>query len=294
MHLSSLIRDDLILLGAGVSSKENAIRLLSGRIAETHRGLDAEKIFKKVMERETLTPTAFPNGVAIPHARIENFEDLVVAALVPEKPVDGIRIMFIILTDLTRSNLYLNVLAAISKVSRETENVERLISAESPRDFIHILESFDLTVKKTVHVEDLMSTPPKYLSPESTVNDALDFMSAYGFEYIPICGSNLYLLGEVTVHDILSIGLPQYAQMLTNLKFLSSLEPFEELLKNQTTISLSSIMRKPLVVLSPESTVFEAAFQFVKLNRHQFSVVKDGVCLGVLSHMDLVNKFLRA
>jgi PTS system nitrogen regulatory IIA component len=293
MHLASLFRDDLILRGARVDSKEAAIRLLTERIAETHHGLDAKQLFQKVMEREAMTSTAFPNGVAIPHARFEQFEDLVIAVLVPETPVDSTRIMFLILTDLTRSNLYLNVLAAITKISRDPENLEQLLAAESPQDFIRILESHDLAVKKVVYVADLMSAPPKYLFPESTVKDALDFMSLHGIEYIPICDANRRLLGEVTVQDILSIGLPQYAQMLTNLKFLSSLEPFEDLLKNETDIQLRSIMRTPPTVLPPHAIVFEAAFQFVKLNRHQFPVVKNGECIGVLSHMDLVNKFLR-
>ncbi|MHB9031041.1 MAG: PTS sugar transporter subunit IIA, partial [Candidatus Latescibacterota bacterium] len=100
MHLASLFRDNLILLGARIDSKETAIRILIERIAETHHGLDAEHLYQKVMEREAMTSTAFPNGVAIPHARIEHFEDLVIAVLVPADKVDSIRIMFLILTDL--------------------------------------------------------------------------------------------------------------------------------------------------------------------------------------------------
>jgi mannitol/fructose-specific phosphotransferase system IIA component (Ntr-type) len=280
-------------LGARIDSKEAAIRLLTERVAETHHGLDREQLFRKVMEREALTSTTYENGVAIPHARFEHFEDLIIAVLIPETPVDSTRIMFLILADLTRSNLYLNVLAAITRISHNPENLKKLYAAKSPQDFIRLLESYDLTVKKVVYVSDLMSAPPKYLFPESTVKDALDFMSLNGLEYIPICDTNRRLLGEISIHDILSIGLPQYAQMLINLKFLSSLEPFEDLLKNETEIQLRSIMRTPPAVLTPQAIVFEAAFQFVKLNRHQFPVVKDGECIGVLSQMDLVNKFLR-
>ncbi len=118
MHLSSLFRNDLIIMDAGVDSKETAIRLLTDRVAETHQRLDARLLYEKVMEREAMVSTTFPFGLAVPHARIEQFEDLVIAVLVSEKPVDEIRVMFLILTDLTRSNLYLNVLAAIAKIGR--------------------------------------------------------------------------------------------------------------------------------------------------------------------------------
>jgi len=293
MHLSSFLRDDLILLGAKVDSKEAAIRLLTERIALTHHGADAEIILNKIMEREALTTTAFPNGVAIPHARIENFEDLVIAALVPEKPVDGSRIIFLILTDINKSNLYLNVLASLSKICRAAEYIERLIFAESPRDFIQILESFHLAVKEAVYVSDLMSAPPKYLFSDSTIKDALDFMKYYSLQYIPVCDRNTHFLGEVTAHVILSIGLSHYDQMKANYQSLSSLKPFEDLLKNETIIQLKSIMRVPPAVLSPHTLLNEAAFQFVKHNRYHLPVAQDGVCVGVLNQIDLINRFLR-
>ncbi len=293
MHLASLFRPDLILLRANVRSKEDAIRLLSARISEAHRRLDPTLLAGKVLEREAMASTTFPTGVAIPHARIEDFEDLVIAVLVPEKPVDDVHLLFLILTDLTRSSLYLNVLAAISAISRTEENIRKLTGAESPRDFIRMLESFDLKVKKTVLVQDLMNAPPVFLRPESTVKDALDFMVMNNFSYIPVCEEDGKLLGEASVHDILSIGLPSYAQMLTNLKFLSTLEPFEDLLKKESSIMLRSIMRPPPVTLSPDAVVFEAVFQLVKHNRRYLPVVREGRCVGVLSHMDLVTKFLR-
>ncbi len=293
MRLSSLFRDELILPGVRVRSKEDAIRILAGKIAETHRVLDESLILAKILEREAMASTTFPNGVAVPHARIERFEDLVVAVLVPEKPVDGARIMFLILTDLARSNLYLNVLAAISTIGQVDRNIDLLVSARSPGEFIRTLESFGLSVKKTVHVADLMNAPPIFLHPGATVKDALDFLSVNRFGYIPICDDTRMFLGEVTVWDILSAGLPQYARTLTNLKFLSSLEPFEELLKNEAAIPLRSIMRTPPITLSPRAIVFEAAFQFVKHNRCHFPVVDKGECVGVMSYMDLVNKFLR-
>lgn len=293
MHLSSLFRPDLIMLRVPVESRDEAIRIMTARVAETHRGLDPELLLEKVREREAMISTVFPTGVAIPHARIVDFEDMVIAVLAPEKPVEGVRLFFLILTDLARSNLYLNVLAAISSISRGEETVRDLADSESPREFIRTLEAFDIEVKKTVLVRDLMSAPPQVLHPDCSVKDALNFMTVNHFAYIPVCEDNRKLVGEISVHDILSIGLPRYAQMLTNLKFLSSLEPFEDLLRNEASITLRSIMRTPPVVLSPDAVVFEAVFQIIRNNRRHLPVARDGECVGVLSHMDLVTKYLR-
>jgi CBS domain-containing protein len=82
--------------------------------------------------------------------------------------------------------------------------------------------------------------------------------------------------------------------MLKNIKFLSTIEPLRDLLKNEERILLSSIMRKPSTVITPETYIIDVVFQFVK-NPHQrvFPVASDGICIGVLSTLDIVTKFLR-
>lgn len=295
MHLSNLIRDKLVFLHESVASGDSAIRFLAERIAgENPHGLQSDQIYSRIWERESLGSTVFENGLAIPHARIEQFGDVVIAVLTPAEPVDGIRIMFLILTDTTRSNLYLNVLATLASIGRSEEKLERLLAARSAKEFIHVLSSMEIVVKKTVTVADLMSTPPRFLGPEATVKDALDFMSQQHIGYIPICTEAGELLGEVTIADILTAGIPQYARMLTNLKFLSALEPFEELLENEASTPLRNIMIRPPLTISPQTIVYEAVFQFLKHNRRHYSVVQDGICVGVLSTVDLINKFLRA
>ncbi len=295
MHLSSLIRDKLVFLHEPVASGDAAIRFLAERVAaENLHGLHPDQIYEKICERENLGSTVYENGLAIPHARIEQFGDVVIAVLTPAEPVDGIRIMFLILTDIARSNLYLNVLAALAGIGRSGETLERLLAVKSAKEFVQELASMEFVVKKTVTVSDLMSTPPKFLGPDATVKDALDFMSQQHVGYIPICTEAGELLGEVTIADILTAGIPQYARMLTNLKFLSALEPFEELLENEAITPLRTIMIRPPLTLSPQAIVYEAVFQFLNHNRRHYSVVQDGICVGVLSTVDLINKFLRA
>jgi CBS domain-containing protein len=172
--------------------------------------------------------------------------------------------------------------------------LERLVAIVSAKEFIQELASMEITVKKSVTVADLMSTPPKFLGPDATVKDALDFMSLNHIGYIPICSESGKLLGDLTIADILTAGIPEYARTLTNLKFLSALEPFEDLLETESTTPLSTIMIRPPLTLSPQAMVYEAVFEFLKHNRRHYSVIQDGICVGVLSTVDLINKCLRA
>lgn len=298
MDLLQYLKPGLIILGETPPSKEDAIQRLIGRILAEHPGIDGDVLMQKIRERESLSPTTYPNGIAIPHARIEGLNDLIVSILIPKSPVRendiDIRAVFLILTDSAKSNLYLNVLASIVKICDEEKNIARMSASASPDDFIRTLSGFATPIKQAINAKDIMSILPLHLFPHSTVKDALDFMSRHDTGYIPICDANRKLLGEVNIYDILTIGLPPYAQMLKNLRFLSRLEPLEDLLKNEEKVPISSIMRKPSVVISPEAYIIEVVFQFIKNNhRTYFPVVDHGVYVGVISYMDIVNKFLR-
>jgi nitrogen PTS system EIIA component len=298
MNLSHFLRTNLVLIDEKVHTKEQAIVRLIEKFVEEFPSLNKDTIFTKVHEREGISSTTYKNGVAIPHARIENFDDIIVCVLIPETPIkDGnhdIRILFLILTGIAQSNLYLNVLASIARICHDESNIQRLISSKNSDDFLAAIDSFGEIVKKIIYARDLMSSPPIFLFPESTIKDALNMMSKHGIEYIPICDGEGHMIGEVNILDILSVGLPPYTQMLTNLKFLSSLEPMEELLKNEAIIPLKSIMKKPSIMLAPDSYVIEVIFQFVKNPwKRWFPVVEHNTCVGVISDMDIVNKFLR-
>ena len=229
MNLVQFIKPSLIILNRAPFSKKEAIHLLIGKILEEYPYLDSEFLLQKIQERENLSKTTYPKGIAIPHARIENLNDLIFSVLIPQTPIKEddieIRIIFLILADSVKSNLYLNVLSSIVKICQEEKNISRLCESVTPDDFIKTLSVYAEPIKQAINAKDIMTAPPLYLFPDSTVKESLDFMSKYNVGYIPICDKNQKLLGEVSIYDILTIGLPPYAQMLKNMKFLSTIEP---------------------------------------------------------------------
>jgi CBS domain-containing protein len=297
MNLTHLIKTDLVFINGKIDSKEQAIRLLIEKSIVAYPFLDKEIIFNKIIEHENVTKNLYKHGVLISCARIENLNDFQIAVLVPKSPIidkeKEIRILFLILTDISKSNLYLNVITSILNISKNEENIQILTGANTKEEFIKKLTAFNIMVKKVIIVKDIMATPPIFLFPDSTIKDALDFMSKNHISYLPICDKNQKLVGEVSIYDILAIGIPHYTQMLDNLRFLQSLEPLEDLLKKESIIKLESIMRIPSSVLKPDSVIIEAIFQFIKNPHHRsFPVVENDICVGVLSHMDIINKFL--
>jgi len=299
MNLAHILQPHCIRIGVPVTTKEQAIKYLVDIVAHDYTIPDAGLLYTSVLDRESISSTTMENGISMPHTRIENFNDLSVSVLIPETPItDGdreIRILFLIITDLTKSNLYLNVMAGIVSLSQNQELMNMIIGANSPKDFMKIIESGGISIGKVIFVKDIMNTTYRSLPPSATLKNALDFIVKNQKPYIPVCDENGVLIGEVIMTDILTIGMPHYAQMLKNLAFLSTIEPLDELLRYETDIEIRTIMRKPSIVLSPGTSIVEALFHFIRYSGCSFLPVTENMIFqGVLSHMDLVNNFLRA
>jgi CBS domain-containing protein len=68
----------------------------------------------------------------------------------------------------------------------------------------------------------------------------------------------------------------------------------EELLKNEGTILVRSIMKPPVRSIAPDSSVLAVAFEMTRSRKRHFPVVENGRIVGVVSSMDILSKVLRA
>ena len=80
MQLSSYIDPKLIFTDLEAGSKDEAIKTMIDRVASYDKKVSQMKneITKCIMDREEIS-TAMGMGIAIPHARIEGFDDFVIA-----------------------------------------------------------------------------------------------------------------------------------------------------------------------------------------------------------------------
>lgn len=99
-------------------------------------GLDAEQVLEGLEERERLGSTGFGRGVAIPHARIEGVRRPVCAVLRLASPVefnaaDGmpVDLVFGLLSPENAGATHLHALAAISRLTRDESQHEKMTSA---------------------------------------------------------------------------------------------------------------------------------------------------------------------
>lgn len=308
MKLSNLIDPHLVLLDANVDSLDSAIEVGLKAIVDLYpQEVQSDEVMKRLTERRTLGGTCFPTGISVPHARLPVFNDFIIAAIVPREPLIAgetcidtscvdtppIRIVWLILISQTSSSIYLNTLAKLLEASKNESIMAALTSAESPSQFISVIDAAGYLVKKDLVVADIMTKDVISVPETATLKEVLDVIYLKKLHYLPIVNKDGALAGELGVLDLIKAGIPDYAFRIGSLKFLAELEPMTELLQNEDKILVGSIMQKPLPI-SPSTTVIEVAFEMARGKKRHFAVVDNGRLTGVVSYMDIVSKVLRA
>lgn len=130
--LTSLLKDGVILNSQTADSRKQILSTLANAIAEKH-GLEGRDVLDAVIARENLGSTGVGEGVAIPHARIENLKAPVGAFVhladgVDFDAIDGrpCDLIFMLLAPHSSGADHLRALAQVSRTFRNSDLRDRL------------------------------------------------------------------------------------------------------------------------------------------------------------------------
>ena len=87
MEITDLLKSERIISSLRAASKKQALQELSRRAAEI-TGLHERAIFDVLLERERLGATGVGSGIAIPHGKLSNIEELFGVFARLENPID--------------------------------------------------------------------------------------------------------------------------------------------------------------------------------------------------------------
>lgn len=150
MVVSNYLSEQFCLVDLKATDKEGAIKELADVLAAGGRIIDQEVFVNDVLEREELGSTGIGNGVGIPHARTKAVKGFVIAfgrskPGIEFKALDGekVNLLFLMGADPGELNLYLRILAELSKLLMSAVFRETLLSAESAAEVIAAVKKFE-------------------------------------------------------------------------------------------------------------------------------------------------------
>ncbi len=295
MKLGSLIHKDFIICGDNYNSPMEAVDDLL-KLFDKKKVLPApiDEVRDVILKREALGGTLLGKGLAIPHGRMEGFHDILIGVWVPDTPLKTeqglLKILFCFLTSKEGSPLYLPVIAALGHNFSKDCDLDALMgcSASEVHEKLNAIE-----FKKEITVEDLMTTEPVFIHPENTLRELADMFYQKQLSYLPVVDDSGKLIGDVTVNDLISHGIPDYVKRLGNIQFTKTLEPFEKLLKEEENIRVKEIMRKPDTSISRDASMIEVVILIITKGFRHIPVMDGDVLVGVISETDILEKVIR-
>jgi PTS system nitrogen regulatory IIA component len=147
MRLDSLTDPELIFPEIDASDREDLLRELSERLERRRVIRSSKELYDRLMEREQLGSTGVGAGVAIPHCKVKDLTEVVLAIGITRKGVDfgavdtkPVRLFFLVVSPSDAPAAHLQVLAAISRWLKEDSHASRVLELRDRQAIYGLLE----------------------------------------------------------------------------------------------------------------------------------------------------------
>lgn len=150
MEIWSELEERTVRLDMRTRDKAEIIAELVGTLIESGRVGPELPVVEEVLRREQVLSTGVGNGVALPHARLENYKGFALAFGRPQHPVevgavDGrpADLFFLLIGDRKDPSGMVRVLGRLARLCDSADFRKALRTAPTPRKAIDVLRLFE-------------------------------------------------------------------------------------------------------------------------------------------------------
>jgi len=150
VEVKGYIREELINLDLLSEQKDDAIRELVQLMENAEGMVDFERFLEDVFERERLGTTGIGDGIAIPHARTDAVDQLVIAIGrsargVEFESLDGKKVKLLFLMGTPRGSVshYLKILAQLTRLLKEDTFRDKLLEARDKERVVSLFREIE-------------------------------------------------------------------------------------------------------------------------------------------------------
>ena len=150
MVVSEYLKEKFCLLELKSDNKKEVIKEIAESLAASGKIADQNKFISNVLEREEFGSTGIGSNVAIPHARTDVVKGFVIGfgrstKGIEFKSLDGekVNLVFLMGADPAELNLYLRILAELSKLLMDASFRQALMAASSASEIIETIKKFE-------------------------------------------------------------------------------------------------------------------------------------------------------
>ena len=146
-EITNFLTEDSIIMDCDSKSQKNTLEVISNKMAEL-TSTNKDEIFQKLYEREKLGTTAFGNGIAIPHARVEGIQNAKIIILklteaIDFNSIDGNKVDIVMSLFVPNDNneMHVQLLSSIASLLDNQVFREKIRTANTASDVMMIIDS---------------------------------------------------------------------------------------------------------------------------------------------------------
>jgi CBS domain-containing protein len=297
MQLGELIPRGHVLVPLEAKTPREAMAALADRLARAGALRDPAAVEALPADEDRRGTVLAGDLALILHARIDAVERLVVGLGVAPEPIrlsseegpslrdGGPRIVVVVLAPPGAAPLYLQTVATLERVLRSERIARALIAAKGPEDVVAIRELVRTPIQSRLTARDLMSRRITHVTPEQSVQEAVEGMLRQGVRALPVLGDKREVLGVVAQRDVMRALLPQIPR--AGQEGTAGEAAAREL-------SVRDIMSRSVLCITEDTGVEEVTNLMINKDVDQLPVVHEGRLTGIITRSDIIRKLFRA
>ena len=150
MKILDILDKECIIPELRARTKREVLEELSGALLNCKANLDKEALVEVLLERERLGSTGIGDGIAIPHGKVQDLDELVLSFGRSTQGIDfdsmdgrPTHLFFLLIAPENSAGIHLRALAKISRLLKSSHFRQSLLEAGTEEELFQVIQEED-------------------------------------------------------------------------------------------------------------------------------------------------------
>ncbi|HUW19780.1 MAG TPA: PTS sugar transporter subunit IIA [Sedimentisphaerales bacterium] len=301
IRFSSLFQPAQVICRTQQTDRDAILLDLLRLLAYEHGIGNVDEAYQAVLARENEIPTIVGPGIAMPHARLEAIDSIVVGVATSEKGIiydrkktdNPIKLIILTLVPKAAPGAYLQAISSLAKICQDPSTAEVVAGLADAEKVWSFFEQGGLNLPDHLSARDIMEPVTLKLQEQDTLERAIDMFVRHGLNELPVLDKDGDLIGVVSTYEFLRVCLPDYVLWMEDLTPIMNFQPFAEILRKESKTWLTEIMTSEYAIVEETAPAVQVAKEITRQHADRAYVVRGKKLVGIVSLATFLSKILR-